>query len=87
VATKLSPSNPKRVSLTVFNPSGVDIYIGKDSSIDANGNGPSLPVKANGGSVVFSPPKPYLGEIWFISSGANVNIFAFEDNESETAAV
>ena len=84
--TRVSIANPYRVSVTLFNPSAVDVYAGKLSNINADGTGNTIPIKANGGSVIFGPPKTYLGDVWIISSGANVTIFVFEDNSTETAA-
>ncbi len=59
--------------------------MGKHSNINTDGTGNTIPLKANGGSIIFGPPKTYLGDIFVISSGVDVTIFVFEDSDMETA--
>ncbi len=82
--TQVSIGNKHRVSCTLFNPNAVDVFVGKNNDITPAGGGNSLPLKANGGSIIFGPPRTYSGDIWIVSSGANNVIFVLEDSDLET---
>jgi hypothetical protein len=64
------PRNPKRTTATLVNDTATDVRVGYDSGVVLTGGRRGLPLKNSGGSIIWSEPRVWKGEIWVISSAA-----------------